>query len=293
MAARPAASHPSMVTLLLVTLAGAALAPVPLAPAPAPDSRREQARDTGATLRRVEQLRDVGEYQAAADELTGYCERWRAAGVGRPEVLAEIGRMEVLLRRLLDIRDLYQRAPADATAAGQYLRALVDPAKPSSITTERARGIRLLARHDERLRALLERSFPARLIITVHNQVDAALGDVVGIPLQNALVDMSQLAGLPITLDDGPATLRVELEVRENDRANSLLAGTAMRSYAFHISAHFADADGERLVEAAHSSSGLGINAGNAARWNMERVARQLFERVVDELAKRIERGEL
>ena len=273
----------------------AAAAPVPAAATPpiAGDARREQASDTGATLRRVDALRDVGDYQAAADELRGYCERWRSAGVGRDDVTVEIRRMEALLVRMLEIRDLYQRAPADASAAGRYLRALVDPAKPSSITMERARGIRLLARHDDRLRALLERAFPARLVVTVRNQADSELGDVAAIPLQNALVDMSRQAGLPILLDDGAAALRVELNVRENDRANSLLAGTAMRSYAFHMSVRFEDAAGVRLLEAAQSTSGLGINPGNAVRWNMERVAQQLFERIVDELAKRVERGEL
>ncbi len=158
---------------------------------------------------------------------------------------------------------------------------------------ERARGIRLLARHDDRLRALLDRSFPAHLTVTVDNDADPALGDVAAIPLQNALVDMSRLAGLPISLEAGAAALHVGVIVRENERGNALLAGTMMRSYAFHLSARFEDADGARLLEAAQSTSGLGINAGNAARWNMERVARQLFERIVDELAKRIERGEL
>ncbi|MBI1946230.1 MAG: hypothetical protein HYS27_11065 [Deltaproteobacteria bacterium] len=281
-----------MVPLLLAVLASAA--PVtPPANVDVDQARRPQARDTGATLRRVDALRDVGDYQAAADELHGYFERWRAAGLGRPEVMAELARMDELLRHMLELRDLYQRAPNDASAAGRYLRALVDPAKPSSITAERARGIRLLARHDERLRALLERSFPARLSVTVNNHADAELTDAVAIPLQNALVEMSRETGLPVSLDEGPAALRLDVAVRENERANSLLAGTAMRSYAFHLSARFVDRDGVRLLEAAHSTSGLGINPGNAVRWNMERVARQLFERIVDELAKRIERGDL
>lgn len=286
------ASVTSMVTLLLAALA-AATPVLPPAVAAGQDRSRERAHDTGATLRRVDELLDVGEYQAAADELRGWCERWRAAGLGRPDVLAEIGRMEQLQRRMLEIRKLYQRAPDDAAAAGRYLRALVDPAKPSSITMERARGIRLLARHDDRLRALLERSFPAQLIVTVENFADRQLGDVVAIPLRNALVEMSRETGLPISLERGPAALRLDVVVRENDRANSILEGTAMRSYAFHIGARFDDATGARLLEAAHSTSGLGINPGNAVRWNMERVACQLFERIVDELAKRIERGEL
>lgn len=291
MAAAHGSSQLSMMTLLLAVLASTApvvqAAPVEL------DARRQQARDTGATLRRVDELRDAGEYQAAADELQGYCERWSVAGMGRPEVMAELARMDELLRHMLELRDLYQRAPNDASAAGQFLRALVDPAKPSSITSERARGIRLLARHDARLRALLERSFPARLVVTVKNEADQQLDDVVAIPLRNALVDMSHQTDLPVSLDQGTATLLLDVVVRENDRANSLLAGTAMRSYAFHIAARFDDADGDRLLDAANSTSGLGINPGNAVRWNMERVARQLFERIVDELAKRIERGEL
>lgn len=281
---------------MITTLLAAALAAAPvIAPPPpgAPDDRRDQARDTGATLRRVQELRDLGEYQAAVDELLGYCERWRAAGLGRADVGLELQRMEVLLRRLVELRDLYQRAPHDTAAAGAYLRALVDPARPSSITVERARGIRLLARHDERVRALLERSFPARLTVTTHNDADGALTEVMGIPLQNALVDLSGQTGLTVTPGAGPATLRVDLFVRENDRRNSILEGTAMRSYAFHMSARFVDAEGVRLVDAAQSTSGLGINPGNAARWNMERCAAQLFERIVDELAKRIERGDL
>ncbi len=283
-----------MLALLVAALASAAPASpvVPEEPAPA-DDRRAQARDTGATLRRVDELRAVGEYQAAADELRGYCERWRAAGIGRADIDAELTRMEALLKRMLTIRELYQRAADDPGAAGQYLRALVDPAKPSSITMERARGITLLARHDARLRALLDRAFPARLRVTVKNLADAELDDVVAIALQNALVDMSRQAGMPVSLDEGGATLQVEVVVRENDRAQTLLAHTGMRSYAFHVSAQLADAAGTRLVEAAQSTSGLGINPGNAVRWNMERVAQQVFERIVDELAKRIERGDL
>ncbi|MCC7072872.1 MAG: hypothetical protein IT383_16210 [Deltaproteobacteria bacterium] len=281
-----------MLALLLATVASAA--PVSAPPeVPALDDRRAQARDTGATLRRVDELRAVGEYQAAVDELRGYCERWRAAGIGRADIGAELARMEELLKRMLSIRDLYQRAPEDPGAAGQYLRALVDPAKPSSITMERARGIRLLARHDQRLRALLERAFPARLTVTVKSIEDADLDDVVAIALQNALVDMSLQAGLPISLDEGDATLRIEVVVRENERANTMLANTGMHSYGFFLSAHVNDADGARLLEAAQSTSGLGINPGNAVHWNMERVARQVFERIVDELAKRIERGQL
>ena len=281
-----------MLALLLAALTSAA--PVPAAATPAPvDDRRAQARDTGATLRRVDELRAAGEYQAAADELRGYCERWRAAGIGRPDLGAELARMEALLKQMLAIRELYQRAPDDPGAAGQYLRALVDPAKPSSITMERARGIRLLARHDERLRALLERSFPARLSVTVTNQEDADLDDVLAIALQNALVDMSRQTGLPLSLDDGTATLRVEVVLRENERSHTFLAGTGMHSYAFHLSAHLVDSGGVRLLEAAQSANGLGINPGNAVHWNMDRVARQVFERIVDELAKRIERGQL
>lgn len=276
--------------LIAAALVGSASMPPPLQ---ALDPARERARDAGATLRRVQELRDVGEYQGAVDELAGYCERWRAAGLGRPELAAELVRMEALLRRMVELRDLYQRAPYDASAAGDYLRALVDPAQPSSITVERARGIRLLARHDERVRALLQRTFPAHLEVVVHNLADEDLRDVVGIPLQNALVDMSRQTGLALSADGGPTTLSVEVFVRENDRRNSILEGTAMRSWAFHMSARLVDGVGERLVDAAQSTSGLGINPGNAARWNHERCAQLIFERIVEELAKRIERGQL
>lgn len=285
-----------MLPLLIATaLAGSAptAPPPPQGLAPGIDAGRERARDAGATLRRVQELRDAGEYQTAADELAGYCERWRATGLGRPEVAAELARMEALLRRMVELRDLYQRAPHDPSAAGEYLRALIDPARPSSITVERARGIRLLARHDERVRALLERTFPARLEVTVHNHADEELKDVVGIPLENALADMSRQTGLALSADGGPTSLRVEVFVRENDRRHSILEGTAMRSWAFHMSARLLDADGERLLDAAQSTSGLGINPGNAARWNHERCAQLIFERIVEELAKRIERGQL
>jgi len=116
-----------MLPLLIATaLAGSAptAPPPPQGLAPGIDAGRERARDAGATLRRVQELRDAGEYQTAADELAGYCERWRATGLGRPEVAAELARMEALLRRMVELRDLYQRAPHDPSAAGEYLRPL-------------------------------------------------------------------------------------------------------------------------------------------------------------------------
>lgn len=273
---------PVAIATLLVT------APLWTTPAPL-----RQAQDTGATLRRVEEHRAAGNYQAAVDELRGHLERWDtsgrpAGGFGNDE----FARMRELMNKLVSIRDLYQRAPQDRGAAAAYLKALVDPAVPSSTTTERARGIMLLARHDSRLREFIDAAFTAHLVMTVESAPDAALAGVESVPFRNALVEMSRSVDLPISLDGGDATLQVEMIVRENDRTHSILQGTGMHSYAVHMTALLEDSAHNRILEAATTTSVLGINPGNAAQWGMQRCAQRMFERIVDELAKRIERGE-
>lgn len=246
---------------------------------------QERATDTGRTLQMVDALRARGDYDAAAIELRGWLERWLTVNWDSPTFLDELERMQDLMQKMVEMEALVQAADDDAGAARKLLSLIIDPAQPTPRTREQAMALRLLARHDPDVKELLNAAFPAHL---GRIEVDSPLLDenVLSFPLENALAEVSSHA-LPILRGAGASELRVHLTMLENDKHNSLLEGTAMRSYAMHMSAEIVGADGESIVRAATTTAVLGINPGNGAKYGMTKCAQLIYQQLVDELAKR------
>jgi hypothetical protein len=255
----------------------------------------DRAADTGRVLEVVAAHRARTNYDAAAAELRGYLERWRAAGLDRPDIEAELARMHDLLRQMVEMQELVQRADSDAGAAHEYLQRVTRTAQPSMRAAEQARALRALAKHDPRVRELLRRAFPARLIVSINGEVP--MDDLVVIPLTNAAVEMSQVTGLQIwgapRRDGGEmAVIKVQILVEQNDVSrNGILAGTGMRSYAFMVSARWVDDEKRNVAAVATTQNVLGISAANAARFGTEKLAMRLYEELIDSVAKRVALG--
>ena len=240
----------------------------------------ERANDTGRTLQAVDALRARGEYDRAARELRGWQSRWDSGtAFGSPTFSAEAERMKALMLKMVEMQELMHEALDDEGAARRYLAHLVEPAKPTSRTAEQAMALKLLARHDADVMELLNSAFPAHLVV----EVDSPLIDenVIAFPLENALAEVSRHA-LPVGRGPGASELRVRLTMFENDRTNSILSGTAMRSYAMHMSAEIVGADGESIVRAATTTAVLGINPGNGAKFGMPKCAQLIYQQLVD-----------
>lgn len=267
-----------LAALLATTLSLATVSP----------AQQKAAEDTGVTLRRVDELRAQGEYDRAADELRGWIERWNRGVLDDPNFFRQVDRMRELMKKMLEMEELLASARDSPRAAREYLRHVVSPAEPSTRTAEQARALRLVARHDRDVQAMIDAAFPARLSI----EVDADIiedPNLLAFPLESALTEVSA-RDFPIVrpTQAGSAEIRVRIAMRVNDTSNSILfSNTAMKSYAIHMSAEIVAPDGESLLRAATTTAVLGINPGNGAKGGVQRCAQLLYQQLVDELAKR------
>lgn len=254
-----------------------------MAAAPAAD----QMSDYGATLRDADAARASGDYQAAADALRAYVARWQDGALAPHEAGAVLERA----RRYVELGELLERAGADNAAAAAYLAAVARHAEPSARAVEQVRALAILARYSPRVRELLGAAFPARVVVRVDTPPDFPR-EHHEVLLENALADLTRDQPLRL-LDEGAeggvGTLTVVVTVRENDRRNSLLEGTAMKSWAVHARTELADRSGGRLSTAAVTTAMLGINPGNAAVAGMSKVADRVYGAVIDELVRHVD----
>jgi hypothetical protein len=271
------------VVLLLTTFSHAALAQRAFDQ----DERRLQMRDYGQTLSRADAARLAGDYQQAAEELAGYLRRWQDHGLLNVD---ESEQLQGQMRRYVELRETLERSATDDRAAAAFLRLVVTHTDPSARTVEQVRALAILAQHHPRLHELFGRVFPARLVVSV--QTPAGFPpDHNEILLQNALVDLTRDQPLRLFADDGRETMSVVVTVIENDRKNSLLEGTSMKSWAVHVVAELNDENGERVLRSATTTAILGINPGNAGTYGMARVADRTCAAVIDELARGVDRS--
>jgi hypothetical protein len=232
----------------------------------------------------VDELKRAAQYRRAADELRGWFFRWSVDLSG--DLDAESRRMNELMLQMVELEELVQRADEHPRAARAYLERVTTLASPTTKTVEQARGLLLVAKHDPEVRRLLDAAFPARVVVEARGEtVD---DDLFAFPFESALVEMSR-GGLVVVRGDhaGASTLRVRVIVKENNRDNSNLAGTSMRSYGTFMTAVLEGADGQELSSVATTTSLLGINPGFAARHGADRAAALLYEALVDDIAKR------
>ena len=160
-----------------------------------------------------------------------------------------------------------QQLPAEELRA--LLQGLLPPRKgAASPTRDRVLGLRATAANDPRAARLLA-LFPARVVVDVEGA-----GKMEAAALRAALTRVFREVGLPLVdaQAEAPTTMRVRAVFDENDRSNSILAGSAMRSFTLTTTGALEQGD-VAVLRFAATSNMIGINVGFGAQSGVDAAA--------------------